>query len=71
MNEPKLPLPNPEDWTDAGGAADLLARSRPAVYDMVERGVLRRYQIGTHGMYWVPEVKRVAAAIRQLSVRRG
>jgi hypothetical protein len=68
--EPKLPLPNPADWTDAGGAAAILGRSRPAVYDMVDRGVIAKYRIGTHTMYWVPQVEQVAAAIRKLA-RRG
>lgn len=69
-NEPKLPLPNPGDWTDTAGAALILGKSRPTVYEMVDRGVLERYRIGTHGMFWVPQLEQVAAAIRKLA-RRG
>lgn len=71
-NEPKLPIPNPEDWTDAGGAAEILGRSRPAVYDMVDRGVIHKYRIGTtHTAYWVPEVRHVADAISRLTRREA
>lgn len=66
----KLPEPNPDDWTDAAGAADILRRSRPTVYDMVDRGVLTKYWIGTHALYWVPQVEQVAAALGKLA-RRG
>lgn len=70
MTETKLP-PNPEDWTDTDGAARMLGRSRPTVYDMVERGVLVRYHAGSHAIFWVPEVREVAAALaRTTSIRR-
>lgn len=65
-----LPEPNPDDWTDTAGAALILNRSRPTVYDLVDCGILKRYQIGTHGMFWVPEVRKVAAAPYRLR-RRG
>lgn len=62
--------PNPSYWTDIAGAALLLNRSRPTVYEMIERGVLTRYEIGCHALLWVPEVKNVAAAIRVLRAHR-
>lgn len=64
--------PNPGDWTDTAGAAEIIGRSRPVVYDLVSRGVLTRYQIGTHGMFWVPECRELAESIARLSgVSRG
>jgi hypothetical protein len=58
--------PNPDDWTDTAGAAEIIRRSRPAIYELVSRGSLTRYQIGTHGMFWVPECREVAASIARL-----
>lgn len=64
--------PNPGDWTDTAGAAEIIGRSRPTVYELVSRNVLTRYQIGTHGMFWVPECREVAASIARLTgVSRG
>jgi excisionase family DNA binding protein len=64
--------PNPDDWTDTAGAAEIIGRSRPTVYELVEKGTLTRYQLGTHGMFWVPECREVGAAIERLSGgRRG
>lgn len=70
-HEDRLPIPNPEDWTDLDGAAKLLGKSRPTVYALIEKGVLTRYEIGCHAMLWVPEVKQAARAFRVLAVRRG
>lgn len=64
-----MPKPNPDDWTDTAGAALILNRSRPTVYDLVDREILKRYRIGTHAMFWVPEVREVATALERL--RRG
>lgn len=58
--------PNPDDWTDTAGAASIIGRSRPTVYELVARGTLTRYEIGTHGMFWVPECREVAAAVKRL-----
>jgi hypothetical protein len=73
--EPQLPLANPEDWTDTAGAACLLGRSRPTVYDMVDRGLLTRHKIGTLSLFWVPEVVEISKALarlaRQTAARRG
>jgi hypothetical protein len=69
--QPSLPLPNPGDWTDAAGAADLLGRSRPAVYDMVDRGVIHKYRLGSHTLYWVPEIQQVAAALQRVARTNG
>lgn len=59
--------PNPADWTDTAGAAEIIGRSRPAIYELVSRGSLTRHQIGTHGMFWVPECREVAASIARLT----
>lgn len=69
-NQDPLPYPNPDDWTDTAGAAVLLDRSRPTVYDLCDRGILRRYRIGTHSMFWVPEVREIAAALRRVRATR-
>ena len=58
--------PNPEDWLDIGQACEIVRRSRPAVYDMLERGLLTRYVIGTRTMLWRAEVTEVADALRRL-----
>jgi hypothetical protein len=65
--------PNPEDWTDTEGAARLIGRSRPTVYDMVERGLLVRYRIGALSLFWVPECREVGAALARVraGARRG
>lgn len=70
VKDVKLPVPNPEDWTDTEGAARILGRSRPTVYDMVDRGVLTRYRVGAHAVFWVPEVRDVAVALSRLTVTR-
>jgi hypothetical protein len=66
-NEQRLPTPNPEDWTDATGAAAILGKSRATVYDMSTRGVLTPYVIGAgRVLFWVPEVKEVARSLKRL-----
>jgi hypothetical protein len=62
-------VPNPDDWTDTSGAADMIGRDRSTVYDLVARDVLTAYRIGRSRAYWVPEVREVAAALARL--RRG
>ena len=59
----RLPLPNPEDWTDVAGAAEILRRNRSTVYDMADRGLFREYVIGSKRLFWVPELKEVADAL--------
>lgn len=59
--------PNPEDWTDFAGAGEIIRRSRPTIYDLVDRGILTRYQIGAHAMFWVAECREVARAMERLS----
>ena len=49
------PCPPPyvmKDLVDSNTAAQLLRRSRPALTDMADRGVLTRYRIGTAVLYW-------------------
>jgi hypothetical protein len=66
-NEQRLPIPNPEDWTDAAGAAAILGKSRGTVYDMSTRGVLTAYVIGAgRVLFWVPEVQEVARSLKRL-----
>jgi hypothetical protein len=67
--EARLPIPNPEDWTDTAGAGDILRRARPTVYEMVDRGIITRYRIGHCAVFWVPELTRVAQAIERLAPR--
>jgi predicted DNA-binding transcriptional regulator AlpA len=68
-SEMMLMMPNPSDWLDTNQTAEVLGRSRATVYDMVDRGVLTRYQIGGLSVYWLAEVREVAAALRRLEVR--
>lgn len=64
------PIPNPEDWTDAVGAAAILGRSRATVYDMVERNVIHAYPIGANRtLFWVPELREVAGMLKRLAAR--
>ena len=69
MDELKLPIPNPEDWTDAAGAAAIIGRKRSTVDDMVSRRVLHRYEIGAarRPVFWVPECREVAKALARVS----
>lgn len=69
MIEQELPIPNPEDWTDAGGAAEHLGVARSTVYDMVKSGVLTRHVIGGLGAYWVPELRALFAARERVGRR--
>lgn len=68
--EQAFPLPNPHDWTDTLGVAQMINRTRATVHDMVKRGVLTRYQIGGTSAFWVPDVREVAASMRRLEARR-
>lgn len=61
----QLPLPNPGDWCDTDEAARLLQRARPTLYDIVQRGALHRYKIGTVSVFWRAEVLELAAALRR------
>ncbi len=56
-------------FIDIQTAANLLGRARSTVYDMVERGLLNRYEVGTQALYWGPQVVEVAAALERLRVR--
>lgn len=73
MTQPKLPIPNPEDWTDTGGAADILGKSRATVHEMASSGVITRHPCGisVRPMFWVPELKQVRAALDRVSPGAG
>jgi excisionase family DNA binding protein len=64
MIAPRLPLPNPEDWTDRVGAARMLSVSVRTVERMADDGRLKAYQIGACRLFWQPEVARLADARR-------
>jgi excisionase family DNA binding protein len=57
-------------FVDTMTAADMLGKARTTVYDMVDRGLLTQYRIGTQVLYWAPQVSEVAAALERLRVRR-
>ncbi len=65
--ERTLPTPNPQDWTDVNGAAELLRRNRAQVYYWADRGVITEHLLGTKRMFWVPEIKEVADALARLA----
>lgn len=57
-------------FTDSYGAAFQLGRSRGTVCDMVDRGVLKRYRVGTAVLYYLPEVLELAAALARIESGR-
>jgi hypothetical protein len=63
MQQTRLPIPNPEDWTDAYGAAAIM-QVDPSTVLRTPETVLTRYQLGVaqRVLYWVPQVRAVAAA---------
>lgn len=73
MNElkhgPTAEVPNPQDWTDAAGAAAIIGRARATIDDMAARGVLTRYEIGAslRPLFWVPECREVARALARVA----
>jgi hypothetical protein len=67
----KTMVPDPDAWVDTAGAAAILGRTRATVYDMVERGVLVRYRIGPHAVFWAAEVREVAAALSRAGRKRS
>lgn len=69
MTQPKLPLPNPGDWTDTNGAAELIGRNRTTLYDYVNRNIITKYEIGSTPVYWVPEILEVSDALDRLGKR--
>lgn len=58
-----------EGFTDTQGAAEALNRSRATVIDMVEKGLITRFRVGAAVLYWLPQIREVAAALRRLEVR--
>lgn len=65
-SEINTPEPNPGDWTDMNGAADLIGMSRTGLYDWIDRGILKRHYIGTTPVFWMPEVRELADAKRKI-----
>lgn len=61
-----LEIPNPQDWTDTKGAAEILDRNRTSVKDFVDKGTITRYLIGSMPAFWVPELKEVRSALDRL-----
>lgn len=61
--------PNPQDWTDTSGAAEILGATRATVYDYVNKGTLTRHKAGTTSIFWVPEVREVRDALDRLRRR--
>lgn len=68
MNETQtLPIPNPQDWCTWRYAQELLNVSRQTVVRMVNDGVLTQYRMaGGAPMFWLPEVREIAAARRRI-----
>lgn len=58
-----------EGFTDRNGAAAILDRAPNTVSDMAGRGVLDCYRVGTVVLFWAPQVRDVAAALRRLQAR--
>ena len=58
-----------EGFTDTQGAAALLNRAVPTVIDMVNKGLLTRFRVGAAVLYWAPQVREVADALRRLEAR--
>ena len=56
-------------FVDRQGAANLLGRSPATVHDMVNRGVLTPYRVGTQVIYSRAECESVAAALQRLAAR--
>lgn len=59
--------PNPENWTDTNGAAEILDRTRSSVVDFVAKGTITKHLIGGMPAYWVPELKEVRDALARLN----
>ena len=57
-----LDLPNPDAWCDANQTAGILGVGRTTLYDMVGRGALGDYKIGTIRVFWRAEVIRLRDA---------
>ena len=70
MDAPKLPIPNPEDWTDRNGAARLLGVDPATVSRMADDGRLKVYPIGTCRLFWRPQVNALAEARRIAGIGR-
>jgi hypothetical protein len=59
-----------DNFVDTLTTADMVGKARTTVYDMVERGLLTQYRVGTQVLYWRPQVAEVAAALDRLRVRK-
>jgi excisionase family DNA binding protein len=57
-----LDLPNPDAWCDRKQAAAILDVSNATLYDMVQRGSLGDYKIGSIRVFWRAEVIRLRDA---------
>jgi excisionase family DNA binding protein len=64
MNQPRLPIPNPEDWADRTIAARLLRVSVRTVMRMAEDGRLTGHPIGECLLFWRPQINQLAEARR-------
>lgn len=66
-----LRLPNPEDWCDQATAVKITGLSRGGLRNMTieQPPRLRSYLIGAHRVYWLDDVKELAAALKL--IRRG
>lgn len=58
-------------WTDAAGAAAILGRSRSAVYDMVDRQILRKHRVGSSTLFWRAEVEEIRRSLDRIATRRA
>ncbi len=57
-----LDLPNPEAWCDSKQAAAILGIGRSALYNLLDRGVVHDYKIGTVRLFWRNEIADLKSA---------
>lgn len=62
---PETNVPNPGDWTDVHGAAEILGISDVMTWRYRAQGKITGYRIGRNRtLFWVPEITALAATPR-------
>lgn len=77
MSQPKLPMPNPDEWMTMSAAAAFMGVHPVTVHRMARAGIIKSYapiaQVGEKPapMFWAPEVERIRDARKAAGMKAG